>query len=94
MMPKVSGIELINHIRKNSKNEVIVIISCYPEYKEELECMHGVFYFEKPITGSNIEEIILKIMNGEIYNEEQKLACANYRNGICQGYQSFKANRN
>lgn len=60
-MPELTGIELIDGIKRESPESRIVIITGYGGMTEEFACQVGAHeYIEKPFSGKDLEKIIRK----------------------------------
>ena len=64
-MPELTGLEVVEDIRKNNLSHKIIMITGYPEIKEEFARVVGVDdYIEKPIDLKTIEKVINKYKGG------------------------------
>jgi DNA-binding response OmpR family regulator len=64
-MPELTGLEIVEDVRKNGFAQKIVMITGYPEIREDFAKLIGVDdYIEKPINLQRIEEVVNKYKGG------------------------------
>ena len=85
-MPHLNGIELLEEVRKISKDIPFIFTTAFQETEYLLEAVkNNVFYYaHKPV---NIKEIILKVQEASMLEYEKKKAQHNYKEA--QLYLSF-----
>ncbi len=58
-MPELTGLEVVEHVKRNKLNHKIVMITGYPEIREDFARALGVDdYIEKPIDLQKIAEVV------------------------------------
>lgn len=61
-MGEVSGIDIGKHIRKHSKNTVIVFITAYDHYAVDAFEVRAFHYLLKPCTGEKVDKLLKELL--------------------------------
>lgn len=75
-MPKMSGMELIKHIREINADVPIIVVTSYKQdavrkalrpLEKDCNLLFGINYFilEKPLMADNVKELVIKILDIE-----------------------------
>lgn len=76
-MPKLSGVELMQQIRKMDSDIIVIVLTAYPSVESAVETMkHDAFdYLQKPFKVEELREVILKAVRekGLLTNLEERL---------------------
>ena len=89
MLPKMSGLELLSNIKKNSPTTEVILITGYGSIESAVDAMKkGAFdYVTKPIVDDEIKILIEKIIEKKSLLEENRnlrqLASKNKRSSFC-----------
>ena len=64
-MPKVSGIELIKHVRENNKDSEVIMITGYPSIESAVEAVKigAQDYLTKPFTNEELFKAVKKALD-------------------------------
>ncbi len=81
MMPGMSGIDLLRHIRERGLDTEVVVITGYPRMEDVVTCLrHGAFdYFRKPFERTEVQATVARAVERRRLRATQRLLDAGRR---------------
>lgn len=75
-MPGMDGLEILDHVKQNDRNEKVIIITAFGELETAIRAMQGgaFDYITKPFKKEQILHTIDRAMNWQLL-EQEALAC-------------------